>query len=423
MRLMNEQNVQSRKTGDKRQDFISKYARYFGARRMDLIVNGGRWMIEDFADGAYIHDTDGRRYLDFFVSSGVFNLGHRHPVIMARLRAALETREFGNLLYFSEPKGELARVLAETMPGDLQVVLPTASGSEAVDLAMKLAMGHTGRKRFIHFDSSYHGSTGYSTAMGPDIVRNWAGIENHAFVKLRYGDLDAVRGAIGEDTAAIVIEPVRSNFDGADPGPTFFAELRKLCDENGTLLIVDEVVTGMGRLGTLWGSEYNRISPDIVVAAKGLSGGVFPLGAVVMKPAIIECWGDHPYRSFSTYAWSNVGAEVAIAAIKETCKILPAANSAGKLLEDALGVLRQNHPDKISSVRKVGLVFAIDFNVERLRALEFATALFHRGVVIPPAAISMPTSPIARLLPPLILTQEHVDEFLDKADDALKNLG
>ena len=178
----------------------------------------------------------------------------------------------------------------------------------------------------------------------------------------------------------------------------------------------------MGRLGTLWGCEYNRISPDIIIAAKGLSGGVFPLGAVVMRPEIIECWGDHPYRSFSTYAWSNVGAEVAIAAIEETNKILPAANSAGKLLEDALKLLHHHHPDMISSVRRVGLIFAIDFNVERLRALQFATALFHRGVVIPPAAISMPTSPIARLLPPLILTQEHVDEFLNKADDALRAL-
>lgn len=419
---MSKQEVQSSNFSNKREDFVSKYAAYFGRRRVDLIVNSGRWMVEDFADGAYIYDTDGRRYLDFFVSSGVFNLGHRHPAIMARLRASIETREFGNLLYFSEPKGELSRILAETTPGGLQVVLPTASGSEAVDLAIKLAMGFTHRKRFIHFDSSYHGSTGYSTAMGPDVVRSWAGIENQDFCKVRYGDIDAVREAIGEDTAAVIIEPVRSNFDGANPGPTFFADLRKLCDETGTLLIVDEVVTGMGRLGTLWGCEYNRISPDIIIAAKGLSGGVFPLGAVVMRPEIIECWGDHPYRSFSTYAWSNVGAEVAIAAIEETNKILPAANSAGKLLEDALKLLHHHHPDMISSVRRVGLIFAIDFNVERLRALQFATALFHRGVVIPPAAISMPTSPIARLLPPLILTQEHVDEFLNKADDALRAL-
>ncbi len=420
---MKSQHASSRRTGNNRDDFISRYAPYLGRRRVDLIVESGRWMVEDFADGAYIHDTDGGRYLDFFVSSGVFNLGHRHPVIMERLRAALESREFGNLLYFSEPKGELSRTLAESAPGGLQVVLPTASGSEAVDLAIKLAMGRTGRRRIVHFDNSYHGSTGYSTAMGPEVVRSWANIENHDFSKVRYGDLDAVRRAVGEDTAAVIVEPVRSNFDGADPGPAFFADLRKLCDETGTLLIVDEVVTGMGRLGTLWGSEYNRISPDIMVAAKGLSGGVFPLGAVVMRPEIIECWGDHPYRSFSTYAWSNVGAEVAIAAIEETRKILPAANAAGALLEAALGTLHRRHPDLISSVRRVGLVFAVDFNVERLRALEFATALFKRGVVIPPAAISMPTSPIARLLPPLILTQAHVDEFLDKADDALRALG
>jgi putrescine aminotransferase len=159
-----------------------------------------------------------------------------------------------------------------------------------------------------------------------------------------------------------------------------------------------------------------------MTTAKGLSGGVFPLGAVIMKPEIIECWGDHPYRSFSTYAWSNVGAEVALAAIEETKNILPAAVRAGTLLEDALNVLHHNYPDMISSVRRAGLIFAIHFKEERLRALPFATALFQRGVIIPPAAVSMPTSPIARLLPPLILTREHVAEFADKADDALRSL-
>ncbi|MCC6304799.1 MAG: aspartate aminotransferase family protein [Rhodobacteraceae bacterium] len=420
---MNHNQTLSLAPTGRRDAFIAEYGRHFGARRVELIVKSGRWMVEDHAEGAHIVDTDGRRYLDFFVSSGVFNLGHRHPAIMARMRAALETREFGNLLYFSEPKGELARLLARSAPGGLEVVLPTVSGSEAIDLALKLAMGFTGRQGVIHFDNSYHGSTGYSTAMGPSAVRSWAGIENRAFRQLPYGDIAALRGALDEGIAAVVVEPVRSNFDGLDPGPAFFAELRRLCDATGALMIVDEVVTGMGRLGTLWGAEHNRITPDIMVAAKGLSGGVFPLGAVLMRPAIIDCWTDHPYRSFSTYAWSNVGVEVAIAALEETRKILPAANAAGGLLEEALGILRRRHPGKITSVRRVGLIFAIDFNPERLRALEFATALYGRGVIIPPAAISMPTSPIARLLPPLILAREHVEEFLDKADDALGTLG
>lgn len=409
-------------SGPSRDAFAEKYGKYFGARRMDLIRKSGRWMVEDHAEGAYIHDTEGRRFLDFFVSSGVFNLGHRHPAIMAAMKQGLETYEFGNLLYFSEPKGRLAELLATTMPEGLEVVLPTVTGSEAVDLALKMAMGATGRKQIIHFDHTYHGCTGFSTALGPDAIRTWAGIENSNFVKVPYGDLDAVRKLISEQTAAVIVEIVRSNFDGCDPGREFFSALRRACDEAGALMIVDEVVTGLGRLGTLWGTEYQDARPDIVTTAKALSGGVFPIGAVVMKPAILDCWGEHAYRSFSTYAWSSVGAHVACAAIEETRKLLPAANGAAARFESALQDLRSRHPDKVDSVRRMGLLFAIDLNPDKLRALEFATRMFHRGVVMPPAAISMPTSAVARLLPPLILNDEHIAEFIDKADDALRSV-
>lgn len=406
-------------SGPSRDEFAERYARYFGVRRMDLIRKSGRWMVEDHADGAYIHDTEGHRFLDFFVSSGVFNLGHRHPVIMAAMKHGLETYEFGNLLYFSEPKGRLAELLANTMPEGLEVVLPTVTGSEAVDLALKMAMGATGRKQIIHFDHTYHGCTGFSTALGPDAIRGWAGIENQNFNRIPYGDLAALRKVISGTTAAVIVEVVRSNFDGHDPGRKFFADLRHECDQTGALMIVDEVVTGLGRLGTLWGSEYQDVRPDIVTTAKGLSGGVFPMGAVVMKPEIIDCWGEHAYRSFSTYAWSSVGAHVACAAIEETQKLLPHANAAAARFEVALQDLLARHPDKVNAVRRMGLLFAIDLNPDKLRALEFATRMFHRGVVMPPAAISMPTSAVARLLPPLILNDDHIAEFMDKADDAL----
>lgn len=407
--------------GPSREEFVERYARYVGTRRMDLIQASGRWMVESHASEGYIYDTEGRRFLDFFVSSGVFNLGHRNPAVMAAMREGLETHEFGNLLYFSEPKGRLAESLATSMGNGLEVVLPTVSGSEAVDLALKMAMGMTGRKQIIHFDHSYHGNTGFATALGPDAIRKWAGIENSDFRRVAYGDLDAIEDALSEKTAAVVVEAVRCNYDGADPGRAFFTELRRLCDAAGALIILDEVVTGLGRLGTLWGSEYNGVRPDIVTVAKGLSGGLFPIGAVVMRPEIIECWGDHPYRSFSTYAWSNVGAHVACTAIEETRKMLAKGSGADLRLHEALLGLRERHPDKIKSVRRAGWLYALDLAADKLSALAFATAMFHRGVVMPPAAISMPTSAVARLLPPLILNDGHIAEFVEKADDALNS--
>jgi putrescine aminotransferase len=234
-----------------------------------------------------------------------------------------------------------------------------------------------------------------------------------------YGDAEALASTISERTAAVVLEPVRTDYDGCAPEPGYFDRVRSLCDEHGAKLIVDEVVTGMGRLGHLWGIETWAVEPDMLVTAKGFSAGVFPMAAVVMQPQILDFWGDNPYRIISSYAWSNVGATVARRGIEETEKILPEANRMGERLLAVLDDLAARHTAVLRRVRHTGLLYALDMRDE-LAGVGFILGMFQRGVVV---VASSQNLSVPKLYPPLILGDEQIVEFAEKADVVLKSLG
>jgi acetylornithine/succinyldiaminopimelate/putrescine aminotransferase len=403
-----------------KQRFLAEYARYFGLRRVQAIEKLGYLVIEASGEGPWVVDTEGRRYLDLWGVGGVNSLGHRHPSLVAAMQQALRDEDFGSLFFFSEAKARLAEALARTTPAGLEVTWSCVTGSEAIDQAIKLARGSTGRSEVLHADHGYHGVTGFALSMmGSDAMRAWAGPLAPGFRAVPYGDAAALAAAIGERTAAVVLEPVRTDFDGRAPEPGYFAEVRRLCDAHGAKLIIDEVVTGMGRLGHLWGSERFGIEPDLLVTAKGFSGGMFPMAAVVMRPEILDFWGDDPYRIISSYAWSNVGAVVSRAAIEETEKLLPRANAMGERLGRALEDLRARHPGVLRGVRRTGLLWALDFASETLGAF-FILALLQRGVIVVASAQNLA---VPKLYPPLILEDEQIAEFAEKADGVLRALG
>jgi 4-aminobutyrate aminotransferase-like enzyme len=217
----------------------------------------------------------------------------------------------------------------------------------------------------------------------------------------------------------VVLEPVRTDCDGLAPEPGYFAEVRRLCDAHGAKLVVDEVVTGMGRLGPLWGCEHWRLEPDLLVTAKGFSGGMFPMAAVVMRPEILDFWGDNPYRNISSYAWSNVGARVARRAIEETQSLLPRARAMGDRLAVVVEELARLHPALIRGVRRTGLLYALDMRDE-MAGMGFLLGLFQRGVI---AVASSQNLAVPKLYPPLILEDDQIAEFAEKASETLEALG
>ncbi|UCE86332.1 MAG: aspartate aminotransferase family protein [Deltaproteobacteria bacterium] len=399
-----------------RERFVERYGRFFGTQRIETIQKLGYLLIEGRGEGPYLFDTEGQRFLDLWNVGGVNSLGHRHPALVHAMQEALRSEDFGSLFFFSEAKGRLAETLARTAPGRLEVTYPAVTGSEAVDQAIKLARGATGRTEILHGDHGYHGVTGFAlTMMAPGEMRDWAEPLIPDFRAVPYGDAASLRDAISERTAAVVLEPVRTDYDGRAPDPDYFPAVRRLCDAHGAKLIVDEVVTGMGRLGHVWGIDRWQVEPDLLVTAKGFSGGLFPVAAVVMRPEILEFFGDNPYRIISSYAWSNVGATVARRAIEETEKLLPEANAMGDRLEAVLLDLAARFPSVIHGVRRTGLLYALDLRDE-MAGIGFLLGLFQRGVI---AVASSQNLAVPKLYPPLILEDAQIAEFAEKAEDAL----
>lgn len=403
-----------------RERFLAEYGRYFGLGRVRAIEQLGYLVVEAAGEGCWVTDTEGRRFLDLWGVGGVNSLGHRHPALVAAMEQALREQDFGSLFFFSEAKARLAEALARTTPPGLEVTWPCVTGSEAIDQAIKLARGATGRAEVLHGDHGYHGVTGFAlTMMGSDAMRAWAEPLIPGFRAVAYGDAGALAAAISERTAAVVLEPVRTDYDGRAPEPGYFAAVRRLCDAHGAKLIIDEVVTGMGRLGHVWGSERFAIEPDMLVTAKGFSGGVFPMAAVVMRPDVLDFWGDDPYRIISSYAWSNVGAVVSRTALEETARLLPQANAMGDRLARALADLQARHPALLRGVRRTGLLWALDFPDEARGGL-FVLGMLQRGVIVVASAQNLA---VPKLYPPLVLGDDDIALFAERADGLLRELG
>lgn len=396
--------------------YINSFGSFFGHNRLEAIYESGKFVLEQKVDDAYIYDTSGKRFLDFFLATGVFNLGHRNSKIISVLEQGLATADIGGVFYLSEEKGKLAKKLVETTPKNLQIALPATTGGEANDLAMKLAMGATGRTEFICLEGAYHGSAGLTCDLGPEALRSWFPADFVKVHRVPPGDLKAIEDILKtKKVAACIFEPIRSLVDGKKSDKHYWAGLRELCDLYGSKLIIDEVVCGMGRLGSLWGSNVIDIVPDMLVSAKGLSGGLYPISAVVIKENILDSWGENPFRAYSTYGWSNLGTRVALAAIEETERILPVANKMGDKLESALLGLQEKFAKYITKVQRTGLHFVLDTDHTYINGKDLTLKMFEKGVLFQ-ASGAYPDAP-AKLFPPLTFNENHIDELIEKLSE------
>ncbi|MEH6577675.1 MAG: aspartate aminotransferase family protein [Amphritea sp.] len=406
--------------GPTQEAFMDKYAQYFGIDRVKATQDMGFYFIEDGGEGAYVWDTEGRKVLDFWGVGGVNNLGHRNPVVMAEFEKAMKEEDFGSLFWFSEAKGELVKKLAETTPERLKITLPCVTGSEAVDEAIKLARGATGRVETLYCSNAYHGHTGISLSMmTADDCRAWCEPLVPGFRQFDYDDVSSLAKLISNRTAAVIVEVVQTDFSGLpSKDANFWSEVRRLCDENGAKLIIDEVVTGMGRLGEVWGCNLWDIDPDMICVGKGFSGGVFPMAAVICAEDVLDFWGVNPYRSMSSYAWSNVGCRTTKVAIEETERLLPSAMKAGDKLEQAILDIQEQYPDHITNLNRTGMLFSIELNEQNFTSLEAFGGMWQRDVAV---VASSQHAPIFKLYPPMILNDDHVAEFANKFEDCTRN--
>ena len=369
-------------------------------------------------EGAWLTEADGSRYLDLGAGIAVNVLGHANPDLVAALTAQAGKLWHVSNLYQIPEQQRLADMLVELTFAD--TVFFTNSGTEAAELAIKMARkywyekGEPNRSEILTFEGSFHGrSTGAIAASGAEKMVKGFGPLMPGFVHLPWGDMEAVKAAIGPDTAAILIEPVQGE-GGIRPLPDAdLKALRALCDETGVLLILDEVQCGMGRTGRLFAHEWAGIAPDIMMVAKGIGGG-FPLGAVLAteNAASGMVAGTHG----STYGGNPLACAVGarVMEIVADPEFLAEVNRKAALLRQRLEALVAAHPDVLEGVRGQGLMLGLKCKVT---PAEMVKAGYAEHVLTVPAADN-----VLRLLPPLNITDDEITEAVARLDRAATRL-
>ncbi|MCI0750364.1 MAG: aspartate aminotransferase family protein [Flammeovirgaceae bacterium] len=356
------------------------------------------------AEGIYLYTPEGKRYTDLISGIAVSNIGHRHPhvinAIQSQLEKHLHVMVFGE--YIQSASNRLAKKLTELLPPSLNCTYFVNSGTEANEGALKLAKRFTGRTEIISCRKSYHGSTHGSMSVSGNEIKKYA--FRPLLPDVRFIDFNKMEEleAITDRTACVIMETIQGDAGVRVPSKSYMKAVRKKCDETGTLLILDEIQCGMGRTGTLFAFEQFDIVPDILTIAKAFGGGL-PIGAFIADKNLMQTLTHDPMLGhITTFGGNPVCCASALATLEviEKEKLLDQVEKKGKLIENLL-----KHP-LIKEVRRIGLMFAIDFDTQE-RVEKIVKYAMDKGVITF-WFLSHPNS--FRIAPPLTITEEEIKE-------------
>ena len=376
--------------------------------RMPLVFEKGR--------GAYLWDFDGKKYLDFVTGIAVNNLGHCHPKVVETIKRESEKLIHVSNLYFIASQALLGKKLVESSLVDGRAFFCN-SGAEANEAAIKLVRKYSKEKfksndryEIITMENSFHGRTITTiTATGQEKFRKGFEPLVQGFKYVSYNNTDALKKAVSDKTCAVMVEPIQGEGGVNVPGEKYLEEVRKLCDEKGLVLILDEVQTGMGRTGKLLGFQHTSIKPDIFTLAKGLGGGI-PIGAMVAKNEIADFFtpGSHA----STFGGNPFVCSVALTVLEVIEKegILKNCEEMGEYLTKKLKGLAKGFKF-IKEVRGKGLLIGMELTIDGKNVVN---SCIERGLLI-----NCTMNNILRFLPPLIISKNEVDEAVEVLGKAL----
>jgi len=391
------------------------------------------------ARGSYLYDAAGRAYLDFHTGEGFASLGHGHPDVRAALQATLDADLVdGVQLHYSVLAGMLAEELTARLPEGLDAVFFTSTGAEAVDSAMKFARAATGRSRLLSCDSSFHGVTlGPLSLVGDDFFKEGFGPLLPGCARVPFGDLARLESELrAGDVAAFIVEPIQGRLVTL-PAHGYLAAAQELCRRYGTLFVVDEVQTGLGRTGAWFALDRWGLDPDVVLAGKALSGGYMPVAAMVTRREVFQRAVGTLERSYvhqSTFGRNRLSMAAGLATLRiiERDGLVEHAQRMGTRLLDGIETLRAGH-ELIGEVRGAGLMIGIELRAPSSRKAQLGVrlmrmaseGLFPQLVVIPlhrdHGVITMAAgkNDVIKLLPPLTLSEPEAQQFLDALDAVL----
>jgi putrescine aminotransferase len=391
------------------------------------VTEAGDWAsVEWSGKGATFTDVMGRKYIDWLGGFGMFDLGWCHPDVVEAVSAQLKRSPMPSQELIDSLRGVLAKLMAEITPGDLKYSWFAASGTEAIEAAIKIAKLYTGKSAFIVSVKGFHGKTmGSLSMMGKADYRQPMGMLYGGQVyHVPFGDADAMEkqleicNMVGIGVAAVILEPIQGEAGAIVPPDDFWPRVRAATKKHGVLLIADEVQTGLGRTGKLWGVDHWNVVPDIITTAKSLGGGVMPVSAVTTTEEIFHpMMYPNPFMHTTTTGGNALACSAAIATINVMLRdrLWEASAQKGAYLKEKVDDLAQEFPHVYKEVTGKGLLIGQHFHTPEI-GYKVSAELFKRGVLVSGTLTSAQT---VRIEPPLVITQEEMDEGLNRLADAV----
>jgi putrescine aminotransferase len=391
------------------------------------VTEAGDWAMTEWTGrGAEFEDVLGRKFIDFLGGYGMMDLGWSHPEVIEAVRAQLQRTPMPSQELIDPLRGVLARLIADIAPGDIKYSFFCASGTETIEGAIKLAKMHTQKPAFITAVKAFHGKTmGSLSMMGKADYRSPPGmLYGGPVYHVPFGDALAVErqleicDQVGIGVAGVLFEPIQGEAGAIVPPDDFWPRVREATRRYKTLLIADEVQTGLGRTGRLWGVDHWNVEPDIIAVAKSLGGGVMPIGAFCSTEEIWECMmTPNPFIHTTTTGGGALACSAAIAAIHVTLRdrLWEAAAQKGEYIIANIRGLAEKYPQVYQDVTGRGLLIGQHFHTPEI-GYQVAAGLFRRGVLV---AGTLTSARTIRIEPPLVITQEQIDEGLGRLEETV----
>ena len=362
--------------------------------------------------GAHVWDVNNKEYIDCMGGYGVALVGHRNERVVSAIKSQIDKIITVHSSLYSKTREEFLETLFKVAPKGLTQAHLNNSGAEAIEAGMKFARKFTGKKGMVSMNGSYHGKSmgALSLTFNPKYRKAFQPLVDKVTFS-PFGNIESLRDTIDDDTAFIILEPIQGE-SGIHVAPDgFLQDVRKLCDDNGILLIFDEIQAGLGRTGRMWASEHWDTAPDILCIAKGIAGGV-PMGVTMVRPDILDCIskGEHS----STFGGNPLSCAAGTATLQALTQdgLIDNADKMGKLFREGLERLKEKHTI-IREIRGKGLMIGIELKFEvkniLMEGIEKNLLLLYSG------------RNILRLLPPLVISEEDVTKSLDILDELLTN--
>jgi len=362
--------------------------------------------------GSHVWDTDNNEYIDCMGGYGVALVGHRNERVVNAIKSQIDKVITVHSSFYNKTREEFLQTLIGAAPSGLSQVHLNNSGAESVEAAIKFARKFTGKKKMVAMKGSYHGKSmgALSLTFNPKYREPFQPlVEKVSFSP--YGDVNALRDVVDKDTAFVILEPIQGESGIHVPPEGFLQEVRKICDENDSLLIFDEIQSGLGRTGSMWASEHWKTVPDIMWLAKGIAGGV-PMGVTLVRPDILAVMkkGEHS----STFGGNPLACAAGTATLHALTQdgLIENAKSIGEKFSNGLEELKSKHPI-IREVRGKGLMIGVELKFE---VKDILMEVIKNGLLLLYSGRN-----ILRLLPPLVISEEDTVKTLQILDKLLTN--